>query len=68
VICPPCAAPPDPSCKGTGPCGCGPYICPDAGKDSGSGPPCGQVICPVGKVCCNPLTSTCALPDQICTQ
>lgn len=28
--CPPCEAPPSPDCKGTGPCGCGPYVCPDA--------------------------------------
>jgi hypothetical protein len=34
--CPPCEAPPDPSCFGLGICGCGPYICPDAGADAGS--------------------------------
>lgn len=27
-VCPPCVPPPDPSCVGTGPCGCGPYECP----------------------------------------
>ena len=26
--CPPCVAPPHPSCRGSGPCGCGPYECP----------------------------------------
>ncbi len=26
--CPPCVPPPDPSCIGSGPCGCGPYECP----------------------------------------
>lgn len=33
-LCPPCMAPPSPSCVGTGPCGCGPYDCPDAGGSS----------------------------------
>ena len=32
IICPPCAAPPYPGCIGSGPCGCGPYTCPDAGN------------------------------------
>jgi len=27
--CPPCVPPPSPDCVGTGPCGCGPYDCPD---------------------------------------
>jgi hypothetical protein len=32
--CPPCVPPPSPDCVGTGPCGCGPYLCPDAGGSS----------------------------------
>ncbi len=32
--CPPCVPPPSPDCVGTGPCGCGPYECPDAGGSS----------------------------------
>lgn len=35
--CPPCAAPPSPDCIGRGPCGCGPYTCPDAGWDAAVG-------------------------------
>ncbi len=27
--CPPCVGPPSPDCVGMGPCGCGPYVCPD---------------------------------------
>ena len=41
--CPPCAPPPNASCKGLGPCGCGPYECTDSfggfsldGGDTGS--------------------------------
>jgi hypothetical protein len=30
--CPPCVPPPSPECVGTGPCGCGPYLCPDGGN------------------------------------
>lgn len=33
-LCPPCVSPPSPDCVGTGPCGCGPYKCPDAGGSS----------------------------------
>src|SRR5437899_5410828 len=67
--CPPCAAPPDPSCKGEGPCGCGPYVCPDAGNDSGgTGAACGPVTCPVGKVCCNRVMGICTDPGGVCIQ
>ncbi len=27
-MCPPCVPPPDEACVGSGPCGCGPYVCP----------------------------------------
>jgi len=40
--CPPCAAPPDFSCVGSGPCGCGPYTCPTA---------CGDQSCPLEQYC-----------------
>lgn len=77
--CPPCAAPPNSACVGQGPCGCGPYICPeagvDAGKDAGkdaaaeAGPRCGETaMCPVGRVCCNPLKGICTLPGMTCIQ
>jgi hypothetical protein len=77
IICPPCVAPPDPACKGQGPCGCGPYVCPldgsidarDGGIDAGDGGPlCGSVHCPLGKVCCNALMGICTDPGVICTQ
>jgi hypothetical protein len=68
-VCPPCAAPPNPSCHGQGPCGCGPYVCPDAGDDAGDAAPlCGNVRCPPGKVCCNPLMSLCTDPGGVCLQ
>jgi hypothetical protein len=28
-LCPPCVPPPSPECVGSGPCGCGPYTCPN---------------------------------------
>lgn len=38
VVCQPCATPPPaPGCTGTPPCGCGPYVCPDAGPDGSRG-------------------------------
>lgn len=33
--CPPCVAPPAPGCIGEGPCGCGPYVCPDTSLGAG---------------------------------
>jgi len=27
-MCPPCVPPPNEACVGSGPCGCGPYVCP----------------------------------------
>jgi hypothetical protein len=71
IICPPCAAPPNPACVGQGICGCGPYVCPEAGKDAAveaSGPTCGTAVCPVGKVCCNMLKGICTFPDMTCIQ
>ncbi|HKQ68211.1 MAG TPA: hypothetical protein VJT73_02680 [Polyangiaceae bacterium] len=72
TACPPCAAPPDPACNGQGICGCGPYVCPDAGKDAAkdvfgeAGPSCGVVTCQAGQVCCNPLRGICTAPGQSC--
>jgi len=37
-MCPPCVAPPFPGCVGSGPCGCGPYTCPDGGTDPAPAP------------------------------
>ena len=73
AVCPPCAAPPDPSCVGQGICGCGPYVCADAGKDAAAeagptGPQCGEVLCPLGKVCCNALMGICTAPGMTCIQ
>jgi len=51
TACPPCAAPPGPNCVGSGPCGCGPYTCADAGSVAGS---CGGVQCGPGTSCCGP--------------
>ena len=69
-VCPPCAAPPNPSCVGQGICGCGPYICPDAGKDAAveAGPRCGETVCEAGKVCCNALRGICTAPGMVCIQ
>jgi len=39
IMCPPCVPPPSEDCVGTGPCGCGPYECPDAGAMCGGGRP-----------------------------
>lgn len=66
VICPPCAAPPAPDCVGSGPCGCGPYVCPSGG--AGQGEQCGPVVCTLPLECCNPLTGTCTKPGQVCLQ
>ncbi|HET9952962.1 MAG TPA: hypothetical protein VFQ61_00590 [Polyangiaceae bacterium] len=33
--CPPCVAPPHPSCRGLGTCGCGPYECPTPAGPAG---------------------------------
>lgn len=59
-MCPPCVPPPSPYCVGGGPCGCGPYTCPEE--------ECGNVTCMPPQVCCNPLMSICTLPDEICLQ
>lgn len=55
--CPACAPPPSSACVGTGPCGCEPYICPDAGTDAGAGIPCTwsqNDPCGPGKYCSAP--------------
>jgi hypothetical protein len=58
--CPPCAAPPGPNCVGSGPCGCGPFTCADAGSPSGS---CGGVQCGPGTSCCGPAECGRCVPD-----
>lgn len=69
MICPPCVyiiAPPPPGCKPSGPCGCGPYVCPDAGGDGGVR--CGDNVCAPGLVCCNALRGICTVPGGVCIQ
>ena len=66
VVCPPCAAPPAPDCVGSGPCGCGPYVCPSGGAASGE--PCGPVACKAPLECCNALMGICTMPGQVCLQ
>ena len=50
TMCPPCAAPPSGDCVGSGPCGCGPYTCPnvDAGSSGGE---CGETTCASNELC-----------------
>ena len=53
-VCPPCVPPPSPECRGTGPCGCGPYHCPDAGAPDRSpdlAPDTGEDVCVQGGTC-----------------
>ncbi|HEX7669188.1 MAG TPA: hypothetical protein VF395_06390, partial [Polyangiaceae bacterium] len=57
---PPCAAPPRPNCVGSGPCGCGPYTCADAGSPQGA---CGGAKCGAGAVCCGPLECGHCVPE-----
>jgi len=66
VLCPPCAAPPAPDCVGSGPCGCGPYVCPSGGTASGE--ECGPVVCVPPLECCNPLMGICTKAGQVCLQ
>jgi hypothetical protein len=33
-----------------------------------AGEPCGGIICPKGKYCCNPSCNICVLPGMSCTQ
>ena len=73
MICPPCAPPPSPDCVGTGICGCGPYVCPDAGAmcGGGLGGSCGRGLecscCPAGGPRQNCLCSTPCKTDADCT-
>ena len=76
IICPPCVPPPSNACRGTGPCGCGPYVCPDAGAPlpaircpdmpPAAGTPCARagLACQYGddpRQDCR-LLATCAMP------
>jgi hypothetical protein len=36
------------------------------GSDSNAN--CGAVLCPPGKICCNPVMGTCADPGGVCVQ
>ncbi|HVU03263.1 MAG TPA: hypothetical protein VHE30_15995 [Polyangiaceae bacterium] len=60
IACPPCAAPPRPNCVGSGPCGCGPYTCDDAGPPA---PTCGTETCGGGTSCCGPAACGHCVPS-----
>src|SRR5688500_19430854 len=36
--------------------------------DASVGPPCGDSVCSLGEVCCNPSCGICAKPNGFCTQ
>jgi hypothetical protein len=44
---------------------CDPQTC---ACQAAGGVPCGTTVCPVGKVCCNPLLDICTDPGGICVQ
>jgi hypothetical protein len=54
--CPPCVPPPSPDCVGTGPCGCGPYVCPDG--------PCAGAAC--GDSCSTCTGGDCPAVEEWC--
>jgi hypothetical protein len=39
----------------------------DCGPDGEEGIECGDNVCVGAEICCNPLMSICALPDEVCT-
>jgi hypothetical protein len=45
-----------------------PSCASDASSDGAGGELCGNVRCPAGQVCCNPLMDICTLPGQVCIQ